>query len=204
MQNITIAVVADDAATRQTMKEALTTGGFAVMEYDSRMVASLGGIKGAYTACFQVADAAQLELMQSWRAREPKLPIIVCGDDSLASVALQNGAYDFVPTASIAERLVREVQHAVEKRRLTDTVDQLRNELTTRDHGEGDYVVPLRELERRAIARALQATKGSVTKAAKLLGIGRATLYRRLASPELAGLRPRRNYEPHQTPAAQV
>ncbi len=45
-------------------------------------------------------------------------------------------------------------------------------------------VPPLRELERWAIKRALQATDGSVEKAAKLLGIGRATLYRRLARYE--------------------
>jgi DNA-binding NtrC family response regulator len=41
-------------------------------------------------------------------------------------------------------------------------------------------VVPLRELERREILKALTVTNGSVTKAAKLLGLGRATLYRRL------------------------
>jgi DNA-binding NtrC family response regulator len=39
----------------------------------------------------------------------------------------------------------------------------------------------LRELERRAIVRALEVSGGSVGKAAKLLGIGRATLYRRLS-----------------------
>ncbi|MGF1511334.1 MAG: sigma-54-dependent transcriptional regulator [Myxococcota bacterium] len=44
-----------------------------------------------------------------------------------------------------------------------------------------DIVLPLREIERRAIKRALRATNGSVEKAAKLLGMGRATLYRRLA-----------------------
>ncbi len=42
-------------------------------------------------------------------------------------------------------------------------------------------VVPLRELERRAIAHALRAADGNVGHAARLLGIGRATLYRRLA-----------------------
>ncbi len=47
-----------------------------------------------------------------------------------------------------------------------------------------DRIVPLRELERRAIERALRVTRGSVGKAAKLLGIGRATLYRRLATLE--------------------
>lgn len=39
----------------------------------------------------------------------------------------------------------------------------------------------LREIERAAITRALKLAGGSVGKAAKLLGIGRATLYRRLS-----------------------
>jgi DNA-binding NtrC family response regulator len=47
-------------------------------------------------------------------------------------------------------------------------------------------VLPLRELERRAIKAALRTTGGSVGKAARLLGIGRATLYRRLADKEFA------------------
>ena len=51
-------------------------------------------------------------------------------------------------------------------------------------------IVPLRELERRAIQRALRATHGSVGRAAKLLGIGRATLYRRLAELELGSSQP--------------
>lgn len=45
-----------------------------------------------------------------------------------------------------------------------------------------DAVIPLHELERRAIEHALRVTRGSVGKAAKLLGIGRATLYRRLTA----------------------
>jgi DNA-binding NtrC family response regulator len=49
-----------------------------------------------------------------------------------------------------------------------------------------ERVIPLRELERRAIEHALRTTGGSVGKAAKLLGIGRATLYRRVASLELS------------------
>jgi DNA-binding NtrC family response regulator len=50
----------------------------------------------------------------------------------------------------------------------------------------GDEVMPLRELERRAIQRALRVTRGSVGRAAKLLGIGRATLYRRIATLDLS------------------
>lgn len=40
----------------------------------------------------------------------------------------------------------------------------------------------LAELERRAIAAALLQTRGNVPRAAQLLGIGRATLYRKLAN----------------------
>lgn len=41
-------------------------------------------------------------------------------------------------------------------------------------------VLPLQEVERRAIMHALRVTQGRVGEAARLLGVGRATLYRRL------------------------
>lgn len=43
-------------------------------------------------------------------------------------------------------------------------------------------VVPLKELERVSIDHALRVTKGRVSRAAELLGMGRATLYRRVAA----------------------
>lgn len=46
-------------------------------------------------------------------------------------------------------------------------------------------VRPLRDLERQAIAGALASTRGSVSKSARLLGIGRSTLYRKLDQYEL-------------------
>ncbi|MGF1465696.1 MAG: sigma-54-dependent transcriptional regulator [Sandaracinaceae bacterium] len=46
-------------------------------------------------------------------------------------------------------------------------------------------VMPLRELEMRAIRRALEKTDGNVSQAARLLGIGRATVYRRLAEMDV-------------------
>jgi DNA-binding NtrC family response regulator len=47
-------------------------------------------------------------------------------------------------------------------------------------------VVPLQELERRAIEHALQQTRGDRTEAALLLGIGRTTLYRKLKEYQMA------------------
>jgi DNA-binding NtrC family response regulator len=52
----------------------------------------------------------------------------------------------------------------------------------TRISAQEEPILPLAELERRAIIRALQASGGSVGKAARMLGMGRATLYRRLAA----------------------
>ena len=49
---------------------------------------------------------------------------------------------------------------------------------------EGDEMVPLEALERRAIYRALRETAGDKLAAARLLGIGKTTLYRKLKQYE--------------------
>jgi DNA-binding NtrC family response regulator len=63
-------------------------------------------------------------------------------------------------------------------------------------HGESPFlpmpvqsapVIPLMELERRAIMNALDYTEGDRAVAAHLLGIGRTTLYRKLKQYQLAG-----------------
>jgi DNA-binding NtrC family response regulator len=43
-----------------------------------------------------------------------------------------------------------------------------------------DAIRPFEEEEKFLLGRALQATKGNVRRAAQLLGIGRATLYRKI------------------------
>jgi two-component system response regulator HydG len=48
----------------------------------------------------------------------------------------------------------------------------------------GDELLPLEELERRAILRALQGAGGDKLAAARLLGIGKTTLYRKLKQYE--------------------
>jgi len=46
--------------------------------------------------------------------------------------------------------------------------------------GGGKVIIPLQELEKRAILEAIQHTRGDRTTAAQLLGIGRTTLYRKM------------------------
>jgi DNA-binding NtrC family response regulator len=64
---------------------------------------------------------------------------------------------------------------------------------------ESSDVLPLREIERRAVAQAMRVAKGNVAKAAKLLGMGRATLYRRIA--ELESSEPNVDRELQRVPA---
>jgi two-component system response regulator HydG len=47
-----------------------------------------------------------------------------------------------------------------------------------------DELLPLEELERRAIFRALRETGGDKLAAARLLGIGKTTLYRKIKQYE--------------------
>ena len=43
-----------------------------------------------------------------------------------------------------------------------------------------ESVIPFEQEEQRMLTRALRATRGNVRRAAQLLGIGRATLYRKI------------------------
>jgi transcriptional regulator of acetoin/glycerol metabolism len=48
-----------------------------------------------------------------------------------------------------------------------------------------ESVLPFEQEEQRMLTRALRATKGNVRRAAQLLGIGRATLYRKIQQYQL-------------------
>ena len=62
-------------------------------------------------------------------------------------------------------------------------VGQLQNLLTALE--PQPVILPLSEIEKRAIIEALRYTKGDHTTAAQLLGIGRTTLYRKLKEYKL-------------------
>ena len=66
---------------------------------------------------------------------------------------------------------------------MADATAILPSDLALRDAGrpeEEAETLLLEDAERRLIKKALARTKGAVPEAAKLLGIGRATLYRKI------------------------
>ncbi|MCZ2406803.1 MAG: sigma-54-dependent Fis family transcriptional regulator [Burkholderiales bacterium] len=68
-----------------------------------------------------------------------------------------------------------------------DLVHALRQQPGTTPAPSEDMPTDLRSLSRHSIARALQACAGNYSEAARMLGIGRSTLYRKLRGPGLPG-----------------
>jgi len=124
-------------------------------------------------------------LVAELRAKANDTPVLALASDSAtAAAALRAGAYD-VCVEPVDRCIEAAVRRARDRQELARKLRAAQMELA---RAGGDEVIPLRELERRAIEKALAATRGSVEKAARMLGMGRATLYRRLAT--MAASRP--------------
>jgi DNA-binding NtrC family response regulator len=196
-----IAIVDDEPVVRTLMRLWLEADGYRVIELPSGEEAIGHDVHGSAAVCLDLRldDMPGLAVLDALRARDPDLPVIVVsGDQDTETVeeAMRAGAYDFVLKPFDRDRLRYAVRRAFERRGLVASLRELRDaaggqgdELRANgapaiapiDEGAGEDGLNLRDLERRAIARALEVSGGSVGKAAKLLGIGRATLYRRLS-----------------------
>ena len=70
------------------------------------------------------------------------------------------------------------------------TLSESLNETATPTHKKSDsWSFSLEENERNAIIKAYKASHGNLTKTARMLGIGRATLYRKLTKFGLENLK---------------
>ena len=131
--------------------------------------------------------------------------VLLLAQAFLGELAVRSGSQLGKLTPAAAERLlaydwpgnVRELRNCVERAvtlsnaPLVDLHDLPRK---VRDFQSGHVLVagddpselmPLEEVERRYIARVIEACGGNKSKAARILGIGRKTLYRHLDSQEL-------------------
>ncbi len=118
---------------------------------------------------------------------DPHRPVRTISDDAMRRLM----AYDWPGN-------VRELENAVERAvalgsgpilHVGDLPSNLQNAQSERPP-EQDELVPLEELERRAIFRALRETSGDKLAAARLLGIGKTTLYRKLKQYEVSSAEP--------------
>lgn len=125
----------------------------------------------------------------------------------LSEIAVRNGKPVTGITARAAERLlaydwpgnVRELRNAVERAvalcrsefvDLEDLPEKVRDYKSEHVIVAGDdpsELVPLEEVERRYLLKVVGACKGNKSQAARVLGIGRKTLYRRLVALGISG-----------------
>lgn len=205
-----IIVVARELRDRRVLAGALHDRGYTVVEHSSAgdVLGSLG--PDAYAVIVDVSGDVDrgAATVQRLANLDPDVPVVaVTRNEEAWLPTVRVGAYDCVAGSFDPERFALVVERAVGERALIlrlaalerkyravqnavqdelgDDLEQQFGEGTdvreSSSNGNGE-VVPLRELEERAIKHAMEVTNGSVTKAARLLGIGRATLYRRLAN----------------------
>ena len=100
-----------------------------------------------------------------------------------AVVRMRRGACDYLakPFEDVAG-VRRTIRAAVARRRRA-----LERTGRSPDGAEVDLPLSLAAYERRALERALDETRGDATAAARRLGIGRSTLYRKLQKHGLGG-----------------
>ena len=138
-----------------------------------------------------------LDLLKTLQKEGIKLPVIIMtGYSSIenAVTSMRSGAIDYLTKPISAETLEIAVSQALEQARLSRENESLQSEIqklraasapVNEPAAEAPQVFNLDELERKAIERALVATGGNRTRAAKLLGISERTLRNKLNGPKV-------------------
>ncbi len=120
------------------------------------------GFAGVVITDMRLPGADGLSLVRHCQEMDAALPVIMItghGDVSLAVEAMRAGAYDFIPKPFSPEHLVEVVRRALDKRRLTLEVAQLREALARRDGVAGQLVgrSPQIEAVRQLVARVAES-----------------------------------------------
>lgn len=130
-----------------------------------------------------------ITLCEKVTALRPDVPVVlVTGHASADSEAgaYRAGAFDFVTKPNEPQTFVNIVERALRHHRLAQELTRLRG---AADHdratpvslpGSVDALMSAAELERRYVAHVLEMVKGNKSKAARILGFDRRTLYRKL------------------------
>ncbi len=147
-------------------------------------------------------DASGLDLLRGLQEQGREIPVIIMTHYSSveeAVTSIRHGAADYLTKPLRLEALRLAVNNAIALARLRLENAEYRRQIDAR-RGPAPNILPaqeigirpgeifdLRELERFAIRRALVATKGIRTRAARLLGISERTLRKKLNSGFLDG-----------------
>jgi DNA-binding NtrC family response regulator len=135
----------------------------------------------------KMGQSSGMHLLAEVKRRWPLCEVALMsayGSIESAVQAMRLGAYDFLVKPFGGEELQMVLERMTEKVKLVRENEFLRNRLLRRTHAEP---TDLDEVERRTIEQVFQQVGGDKEQACKLLGISRATLYRKI---KLYGIRP--------------
>jgi len=150
-----------------------------------------------------------LRLLEEVKRRWPLAEVALMGAygnrESVAQAA-RLGAYDVVAKPFRVEEMQRVLERMAEKALLVRENEQLRIRL--RDGGRAEQPIPppcmdLEELERLTIQQVFERVGGDKEQARKLLGISRATLYRKIKRYGIATRPPRKKAVASEHPDAE-
>jgi DNA-binding NtrC family response regulator len=119
----------------------------------------------------------------------PDVPVLLVTGHATVDAeagAYRAGAFDFFAKPDEPQRFVNAVERAVRHHRLAQELHRLRD---SAEHEKPDpmtlpssaeTLISVAELERRYVAHVLAIVKGNKSRAARILGLDRRTLYRKL------------------------
>lgn len=207
----TVLIVDGDAAQRNTAKHVITgklkyntlmasTGQEAI-----NLVLADDSSVNLMLLDMRTPQVDSLHVIRSIKSCRPDFPIIILteyGDHANATQAIHAGANDFLTKPIAIERLSLSIASALRIYHLCKSIEKLEKQLTEDGVNversitspitmfnpssleKDGKVKKLRALEEDAIRFALNICGGSMSKAARSLGIGRSTLYRKVSEFE--------------------
>jgi DNA-binding NtrC family response regulator len=171
-----ILIIDDDTQLSQPITVAFARQGWSV-SWRTRAEDGIAELRNSRFSAIAVAadlpDARGLDLCRAIEEASPETPVIfLAGDGSaglqIAVEAMRAGAVDFITKPFAPEEMIAAVGRVARRREGAP-------------HGlESSQIVPIDELERRYIHLVMEAVDGNKTQAARLLGLDRTTLYRKL------------------------
>ncbi len=137
--SLQVLLVEDDPDVRLGCEQALQLEDIAVSSADSAEKARrrlTRDFPGIVVSDIRLPGMDGMALLKELQAIDPELPVVLItghGDVSLAVQAMKDGAHDFIEKPFSPDYLVEVVRRALDKRRLTLEVRQLRARLESRD-----------------------------------------------------------------------
>jgi DNA-binding NtrC family response regulator len=166
---LTVLIVEDDPNVRLGCEQALALEGIATIGVASAEAAKeqvAPGFAGVVVSDIHLPGADGMALLKQLKAQDASLPVILItghGDVSLAVQAMKDGAYDFIEKPFSPERLVDVASRALEQRRLSLEVADLRRQLEGKQSLEAQLIGRSPAIEHlRALINNLADTSANV------------------------------------------